>query len=247
MESLRADYTEVWVPSVVKPLIRFADRVERISAGLDLLGLPETEPDPALLDRLRSFDSIVSWLGANRDEFRQQVSRLQLPFCFYPALPPPDNTDHVIDFFLSHAGAKPGQRVRIPVEPRPHDSIVIHPFSGSIKKNLPLATFRSVALQLPEPVEWCAGPQEPLAGAVRIADLYELACWLAGAKLYIGNDAGITHLAAAVGVPVVAVFGPTDPDIWGPRGKKVRIVAGDLETIAPEQIADAALELLHSS
>jgi ADP-heptose:LPS heptosyltransferase len=33
--------------------------------------------------------------------------------------------------------------------------------------------------------------------------------WLATARLYIGNDSGITHLAAAVGTPVVALFGPT--------------------------------------
>ena len=42
----------------------------------------------------------------------------------------------------------------------------------------------------------------------------------------IGNDSGMTHLAAAVGTPVIAVFGPTDPAVWGPRGKKVRILWG---------------------
>ena len=59
--------------------------------------------------------------------------------------------------------------------------------------------------------------------AVRIDDLYELACWLAGAGLYIGNDSGITHLAAAVGTPVLAFFGPTDPEVWAPRGPHVRM------------------------
>ena len=75
------------------------------------------------------------------------------------------------------------------------------------------------------PVRWCAGPDDPpLAGAVRIDDLYELACWLASARLYIGNDSGITHLAAAVGTPVLALFGPTDPAIWAPRGPHVRVL-----------------------
>ena len=54
-------------------------------------------------------------------------------------------------------------------------------------------------------------------------DLYDLARWLAAARLYIGNDSEITHLAAAVGTPVLALFGPTDPAIWGPRGPNVRI------------------------
>jgi len=74
------------------------------------------------------------------------------------------------------------------------------------------------------PVCWCAGPDDPpLEGAVRIDDLYQLACWLAEAALYVGNDSGITHLAAAVETPVLALFGPTDPRIWGPRGAHVRI------------------------
>jgi ADP-heptose:LPS heptosyltransferase len=60
---------------------------------------------------------------------------------------------------------------------------------------------------------------------VRIDDLFELACWLAGARLYIGNDSGITHLAAAVATPVVALFGPSDPAVWAPRGPHVRILA----------------------
>ena len=56
-------------------------------------------------------------------------------------------------------------------------------------------------------VRWCAGPEDPpLAGAVFIDDLYELACWSAKARLYVGNDSGITHLAAAVGTPVLALF-----------------------------------------
>ena len=46
---------------------------------------------------------------------------------------------------------------------------------------------------------------------------------------YVGNDSGVTHLAAAVGVPVVAVFGPTDPAIWGPRGERVHVIRGECE------------------
>jgi len=71
---------------------------------------------------------------------------------------------------------------------------------------------------------WCAGAGDPpLQGAVRIDDLYELACWLARARLYIGNDSGATHLAAAMGTPVLALFGPSNPDVWAPRGPHVRV------------------------
>jgi ADP-heptose:LPS heptosyltransferase len=104
--------------------------------------------------------------------------------------------------------------------------------------------FRAVAERVKGPVAWCAGPHEPLAGAVKIPDLYELGCWLADARVYIGNDAGTTHLAAAVGSPVVAIFGPTDPGLWAPRGRHVRIVSGDLETISADEVLNAVETLL---
>jgi heptosyltransferase-3 len=44
----------------------------------------------------------------------------------------------------------------------------------------------------------------------------EIAALLAGARLYVGPDTSVTHLAAASGCPTVALYGPTDPRIWGP-------------------------------
>lgn len=44
----------------------------------------------------------------------------------------------------------------------------------------------------------------------------ELAAWLAAAKVFIGPDTAVTHLAAAAGAPTVALFGPTEPRLWGP-------------------------------
>src|ERR1700721_753079 len=87
MEHLRSDYTEVWVPSAVVPLVRFAAARAIASTGIDLLGLPGVEPPLGLIEALRSFDSIVSWYGANRAEFREQVRALGLPFEFLDALP----------------------------------------------------------------------------------------------------------------------------------------------------------------
>jgi heptosyltransferase-3 len=58
-----------------------------------------------------------------------------------------------------------------------------------------------------------------LPGAVNLAgkiSLAETACLLAQARLYIGPDTAVTHLAAAVGTPTIALFGPSDPVKWGP-------------------------------
>src|SRR5438552_9965419 len=84
LEFLRTDYLEVWTSSAIVPLVRLASHVRSIaSTGLDLAGV--TEAPARLLETLRTFDSIVSWYGANRPEFQEAVS--DLPFTFYPALP----------------------------------------------------------------------------------------------------------------------------------------------------------------
>jgi len=229
LESLRDGYLEVWVQAPNVPLVRFADRVRSIaSTGLDLLGV--ADPPAGLLEELRHFDSIVSWYGANRPDFRELIHKLGLPCFFLPALPP-EVTLHATDFYLQQARnlcpSIAGVIPRIPCAVPRENFAAIHPFSGSARKNWPLEKFRQVArgLERHMRVEWCAGPEDPpLAGAVRIDNLYELARWLARARLYIGNDSGITHLAAAVGTPVLALFGPTNPGVWAPRGPNVRVM-----------------------
>ncbi len=92
------------------------------------------------------------------------------------------------------------------------------------------------------------GPEDELPGARRFEDLYELACWLAAARIYIGNDSGPTHLAAAVGTPVVALFGPTDPAVWAPRGPRVAIAAAAaLDAITVEQVANLVQNTLENA
>ena len=54
--------------------------------------------------------------------------------------------------------------------------------------------------------------------------LPRLAALLRLCEGYVGVDSGVSHLAAAVGARVVAVFGPTDPRRWAPRGPRVAIV-----------------------
>jgi heptosyltransferase III len=230
MEYLRADQTEVWVASQNVPLIRFADKVRGIaSTGLDLAGL-EIPGEPAVLAELSPFDSIVSWYGANRPEFRAAVAHL--PFEFHHALPTDGNL-HAVDFYLQQVGAPLGTAPRIPCRREPRGFVAVHPFSGSPKKNWPLENFLAVTRQLPFPVHYCEGPN-----SLHIENLYDLGCWLASARFYLGNDSGISHLAAAVGTPVYVFFGPTDPNVWAPRGKHVHVLP---LTSTPDQILDLLL------
>lgn len=110
----------------------------------------------------------------------------------------------------------------------------LHPGSGSAKKNWPLENFAELAALLGEAgcaVAWITGPAEqglevPASASVRWTDLQlpDLAQRLSGCALYVGNDSGVSHLAAASGCPTVALFGASDPRVWAPLGRKVVVV-----------------------
>lgn len=246
MASLRGDYTEIWCRVEMLPLLgHAADQVESIAAtGIDAARWP-----PQLHERLASFDEIVTWYGSNREEFRAALSAIHPRVRYLAALPPDDSRQHAVDFFLEQVGASPGATPKLPVRRSPGQYAVIHPFSGSAKKNWSLERFAQVAreLECEMPVFWSAGPEEKLATATRFERLDDLAEWIAGAEVYIGNDSGITHLAAAVGTPVVALFGPTNPAVWGPRGERVRTIArASMEEITAHEVLEAITDLLSS-
>jgi ADP-heptose:LPS heptosyltransferase len=225
LEALRGDFTEVWCAGQNVALARFADRTQSIvSTGLDRLGITHADD---VIARLRGFDEIVSWYGENRPEFRELVAGLGLPFRFLKALP--DGRRHGVEFYVEQArglGAVPQGIPQIACPAVRRTFAVIHPFASSIAKRAPMDVFEAAAAKLAKamPVHWLCGPEEQLPGAVAISDLYELACWLRGARVFVGNDSGISHLAAAVGTPVLALFRASDPKVWSPRGCAVDVV-----------------------
>jgi heptosyltransferase-3 len=192
-------------------LIRFADRVRSIvSTGIDNW--------PPRLDALEPFDEIVSWYGTNRPEFREASAGF--PIRFFDALPQGCDI-HAIDFYMQQVGGEKGAVARIDVPRDDRGFIAIHPYSGSPKKNWP--HYQELASRLSAPIRFCVGPDEKWPGAAHYEDLYDLARWLATARLYIGNDSGITHLAAASGTPTIAIFQASDPAVWAPRRSQVLI------------------------
>jgi ADP-heptose:LPS heptosyltransferase len=222
--------TEVWCAEQNLPLVRFANTVRTIgSSGLDRLGVTHADD---VVERLRGFDDIVSWYGENRPEFRTLVQELGLPFRFLRALP--DGSCHAADFYSGQArrlGFAPNRFPKIPCPDAPRTFAAIHPFASSKAKRAPMAVFQAAAERLAKemPVYWLRGPQEELEGAVLIPDLYDLACWLRSARIFVGNDSGISHLAAAVGTPVMAYFQASDAKVWAPRGSPT-----DIAVLQPE-------------
>lgn len=117
--------------------------------------------------------------------------------------------------------------------------VALHVGSGGSRKNWPAERFAAVADRLAESgtrVLLVSGPaDEAQTDAFRrstrnrvvVAEsprLGELTGLLARADAYLGNDSGVSHLATAVGTPTVAIFGPTDPALWAPRGASRVIV-----------------------
>jgi ADP-heptose:LPS heptosyltransferase len=121
--------------------------------------------------------------------------------------------------------------------------VAVHPGSGSRAKNWAADRFaalvqrlhrscgaRSLVVAGPADKHAVGEMQRALAG-VECIPAYDLplpllAALLARCQAYVGNDSGPTHLAAALGVPTVAIFGPTDPDLWAPREPSVQVVRG---------------------
>jgi heptosyltransferase III len=119
--------------------------------------------------------------------------------------------------------------------------MAIHPGAGSVAKRWPLARFielaRHLALQDKKKLLIIEGPAEPgLAKQVskelpatrfipaESLPLNLLAAILAQCKSFVGSDSGIAHLAAALNLSCVLLFGPTLPQLWAPLSPKVVVL-----------------------
>jgi len=145
--------------------------------------------------------------------------------------------------------------------------VAIHPGSGGDSKRWSAQNWAELGLRLarrfPDVTllliegEADAEPARVVAQAwqglrvvrARLLPLAILAAALRQAALYLGHDSGVTHLAAAArrDLPVVALFGPTDPAVWAPPREGVHVlrrslVEVDLPVDEVEAVAQALLE-----
>ena len=208
--------------------------------GLERAGFDSVfdTPSQRLRDFLAPFHRVVVWMEDAQGDIRRGleacgVAKIQI----HPGLPPADWTRHASAYYLDCLGRREDPNFKLSIAPADaqHD-VVIHPGSGSQTKNWPLEKYADLARSLESSgreVTWCLGPAEieqdaeafsrlPNSARRIVTDsLVDLAAHLAAARSYIGNDSGITHLAEAVGCPAIALFGPTNPEVWAPRGCRV--------------------------
>lgn len=128
---------------------------------------------------------------------------------------------------------------------------VIHALASQPDKTWPSARFVELARWLRS-----GGLQPVFIGAtgddlsvfgefqrVQGAPLAEVKALLRGAALFVGNDSGPAHMAAAFGVPVVVLFGSSDPLVWGPWKTAAEVLVGPITGITPDQVRTAVEKL----
>jgi heptosyltransferase-2 len=139
----------------------------------------------------------------------------------------------------------PNYSTGAPPPPVPREApVAIHPGSGSAAKNWPDERWRELMALLDAPVllvlgeaereRWterfvaqCASLQRHRLEVAGRLPLPALAAALRQCRFFLGHDSGVSHLAAAVGLPCVLLFGPTDPAMWAPPGPQVRVIRRD--------------------
>jgi ADP-heptose:LPS heptosyltransferase len=122
--------------------------------------------------------------------------------------------------------------------------VAIHPGSGKPEKNWQAENFAELCARVIKvyqaKIVLIAGPAETGMLQAIAKDIPEnslrilhnlplrtIAAELQGCHIYIGNDSGISHLAAALGVPTIAIFGPSNPQVWRPLGNHVIVLQGE--------------------
>ena len=203
-------------------------------------------PVPTWLD---GFRRIVSFTGASAPELRARLRATGR--ATVAEFPTPDSDVHAADYFL---GVVCGDRSRLACRPRvivPEEDrlaaaqalrrrarplLVVHPGSGGAAKRAPVGLFRALGERWRSAsggsVTFLLGPAErdeaadwaSLGPVLEPADVRQLAALVASADAYLGNDTGPTHIAAASGVPGVALLTLRSGVAFRPRGEKLACV-----------------------
>jgi heptosyltransferase III len=164
------------------------------------------------------------------------------------------SSPEALSLYSPHLAVTDSDRARIEVlwhalDPGYRRVVAFHVGSGGVTKRWPPPLFawlaeRSAACGLfPFLI---GGPQDedgiqaviaacatiPHPPVVRDLSLGELSALLGRVAAYVGNDSGVTHLAALAGTPTLALFGPTNPAYWAPLGRYVRILRSPTESMA---------------
>ncbi len=221
--------------------------------------------DEALAEHLRSFNLVVSFLYDPDGHFRASLERISIKTLIEcsPLVKPegPHASRQLarglekLAMFLEDDHLHRAHFQRPPANKR---RIAIHVGSGSEKKNWPLDHWLQVASSFSDTeVIFITGEAEQERGIQptgrptwHALPLTELATRLGTCTTFLGHDSGISHLAAACGVPSLLLFGPTDPAIWSPPQPWVQFLRNptqELSALSVEEVKLAAAQVVAKS
>jgi heptosyltransferase-3 len=226
--------------------------------------------DEILCDYFNSFALVISYLYDPDDIFKTNVGRAsKAQFIQGPHRPDESEPIHATEVFLKPLeklaifGADPVPKITLgestPVLPA-GNWLAVHPGSGSEKKNWPEERWAEFLAKLVKETDFqillvggeAEGerldrlkkpiPQERIHLAENLP-LVSLAELLQSATRFVGHDSGITHLAAALGVPILALWGPSNETIWRPSGPQHQIIKpeGGLATLTVQEVFDTVM------
>jgi heptosyltransferase-2 len=226
------------------------DRVQPIEArGLAAFFARGGTLEPDLVDYFSEFDLVISYLYDPDEIFKTNVIRcLVKQFIVGPHRPDEADRIHATKVYLKPLerlaifDADPIPRLALDARPSTLDKVLaLHPGSGSEKKNWPETKWAGLIQQIAATTNWnlllVGGEAEGerlqrLAGAMPPArcsiaqglPLAELAQRIQSGMAFVGHDSGITHLAAAVGLPCVVLWPDTLEEVWRPQGERLVVL-----------------------
>lgn len=218
--------------------------------GFAMFFAPGVPPQPDLAAFFSSFDIILSYLYDPDRIFETNVTACSTgQFIAGPHRPSEALTTHATEVFLKPLerlaifDADTGPQLRLKSSPHGSQSppaIALHPGSGSERKNWPEQNWRWLIEQILTQTDWNVlviggeaegdrlGRLTPQSnsrlGTLQSRPLIEVAGALQNAAAFIGHDSGITHLAAALGLPGIVLWGVSNEAIWCPRSEHFRVL-----------------------
>jgi heptosyltransferase-3 len=232
-------------PQALLAMPEFADRVERLDAP-DLLPIFVDGVLPRIVQtRLAGFDLAIIFVPDLDGVIARNLAAVAVKQVI--SWSPGRRSDIHAVFALADVLGPLGLTLRDPIprlaigaKPNHSATLGLHVGSGSPQKNWPIDhwlaftqrveglfdDFLLVGGEADEMVvrEFIARCNIPRLRTLLNASLPDLCQALNECALFVGHDTGVTHLAAAVGTPTVALFGPTNPNLWAPLGEHVTVV-----------------------
>ena len=239
----------------------FVQRVERLDAQALAPLFAHGPLPPVLRNRLNGFDLAINLLTDPGSVVTRNLALVGVKqvIAFSNKMPPELHAVYRLADVLGDLGLTlhdPVPRLMVGSKTAQSSRLGFHVGSGSPVKNWPINHWIELAQRLEgffvdlllvggeaddEVVrQFCARCRLGSLRTLLNANLADLSQALNGCTLFVGHDTGVTHLAAAVGTPTLALFGPTNPSVWAPLGEHVSVIRspdGLMKSIRAETVA----------